>query len=77
MNTYTADDIVNRYGRVQKVLLPYVSKHKIYRDLVELIPFKYVTSQGEVIEVKTPKDLVKVINDIINHMWTQGNGYEI
>jgi len=65
MKTYTIEELASRYCRVHRDLLPYVTWRQLYSSLAELMPFKYVDSKREIIEVCSTTDLNKVVRDII------------
>ncbi|RLG73350.1 MAG: hypothetical protein DRO23_09150 [Thermoprotei archaeon] len=65
MRTYTIEELANRYCRVHRDLLPYVTWRQLYSSLAKLMPFKYIDSKREVIEVCSIADLDKVVKDII------------
>jgi len=66
MKTYTIEELASRYCRVHRDLLPYVTWRQLYSNLAELMPFRYVDSKREIIEVCSIADLDKVVRDIIH-----------
>ena len=65
MKTFTIEELASRYCRVHRDLLPYVTWRQLYSNIAELMPFRYVDSKREIIEVYSTADLDKVLRDIM------------